>query len=42
MYLVSFPVSFTADFLINKGHWRVMNVRRIFVAMGVVGPGRVD
>ena len=39
MYLVSFPVSYTADFLINKGNWRVINVRRIFVAMGVVGPG---
>ena len=39
MYLVSFPVSYTADFLINKGNWKVINVRRIFVAMGVVGPG---
>ena len=36
---MSFPVSFIADYLINNGHCRLINVRRIFVAMGVIGPG---
>ena len=39
MYLMSFPVSFIADYLINNGHCRLINVRRIFVVMGVIGPG---
>ena len=39
MYFMTFPFSFFADYLINNGHCRLMNVRRLFVTLGVIGPG---
>ena len=36
---MTFPVSFAADYLINNGHCRIINVRRLFVTLGVIGPG---
>ena len=38
MYFASFPFSFVADWLIGKGHFSVMNVRRIMTVFGVGGP----
>ena len=38
-FLMTFPVSFAADYLINNGHCRLINVRRLFVTLGVICPG---
>ena len=36
---MAIPVSFAADYLINKGNLRKINVRRVFVTLGVICPG---
>ena len=35
---MSFPVSYIADLLVNNGHLRLLNVRRLSQLMGLGGP----
>ena len=38
MYLMSFPVSYTADRLVNSGKFRTITIRKLFTIMGLGGP----
>ena len=38
MYVMSFPVSYTADLLVNSGRVSLTNIRRIFTLIGLGGP----
>ena len=38
MYVMSFPVSYTADLLVNSGRLSLTNIRRVFTLMGLGGP----
>ena len=38
MYVMSFPVSYTADLLVNSGRLSITNIRRVFTLIGLGGP----
>jgi MFS family permease len=38
MYVMSFPVSYTADRLVNSGRFRTITIRKLFTIMGLIGP----
>ena len=38
MYVMSFPVSYTADLLVKSGRLSLTNIRRVFTLMGLGGP----